>query len=107
MKLINEILPVLVQIGVVLLTIFGGYIGKKINIYLNTKIKKDVVKETVNYVEQVASILDINGEEKYDLALDKATELFNIIGISITASEIDVLIESFVKGLTSSVEVEE
>ncbi|MBR5948225.1 MAG: hypothetical protein IKZ82_06200 [Clostridia bacterium] len=89
-----------------ILTFFAGYIGlavKRIyNKYIDTKIKKDVVRTCVKAVEQIYK--DLHGQDKYNKAVAAITELLNIKGITFTEFEIKMLIEStcqeFVKAVT-------
>ena len=87
------------------------YLGRKLNIFLNERIDKDqwamikdVVQGAVMFVEQVSKIdVELQGEElKFNLAKEKALQLLNDKGLTITDVELEILIESFVlemKGL--------
>ena len=65
--------------------------------YVDTQTKKEIVKDTVNYVEQVFK--DIHGAEKLEKAKEKALEWLNEKGIKISETELEILIESAVNGL--------
>ena len=95
----------LLEIIVAILTGIASFIGVKIKKlyeeYVNTKTKKDVVDTTVKYVEQVYK--DIHGEEKLNKAKDKALEWLNEKGITISDTELEILIEASVNGFNNGV----
>lgn len=77
--------------------IFGwfGIVAKNlVTKYLNDKTKLDVAKTTVRYVEQVFK--DLHGEEKFNKALEAASEMLAEKGITVTNLELRVLIEAAV-----------
>lgn len=86
------------QIMYAIITAVAGYIGimvkNLVTKYLNDKIKKDVAKSAVQFVEQVYK--DIHGEEKLKEALVAASEMLAEKGITVTDLELRVLIESAV-----------
>lgn len=86
------------QIMYAIITAVAGYIGimvkNLVTKYLNDKIKKDVAKSAVQFVEQVYK--DIHGEEKLREALAAASEMLAEKGITVTDLELRVLIESAV-----------
>lgn len=105
-EIIRELMPYFIGILGVLLT----YLGRKLNIFLNERIDKDqwamikdVVQGAVKFVEQVSKIdVELQGELKFNLAKEKALQLLNDKGLTITDVELEILIESFVlemKGL--------
>jgi hypothetical protein len=57
--------------------------------------KQEIVDTVVLFVQQVYATYD--GEEKYKLALARATDLMNKKGLKITPEELESLIESSVK----------
>ena len=84
-------------IATAITTIFGflGLAAKNLyQKYINTKIKKDVVRTVVQGVEQIYK--DLHGAEKLQVAFDNATEMLNEKGISITGFELRMLIEAAV-----------
>lgn len=95
--------PYLLEILVAILTGVASFIGMKIkSIYeehINTKTKQDVVTSTVKYVEQVYK--DIHGAEKLEKAKEKALEWLNEKGISISDTELEILIEASVNGFNN------
>lgn len=93
----------LLEIIVAILTGIASFIGVKVKKvyeeYVNTKTKKDVVDSTVKYVEQVYK--DIHGEEKLEKAKDKALEWLKEKGITISDTELEILIEASVNGFNN------
>ena len=57
--------------------------------------KQEIVDTVVLFVQQVYAAYD--GEEKYKMALVRATDLMNKKGLKITPEELESLIESSVK----------
>lgn len=92
--------PYLLEIITAIITGIAAFIGVKIKKlyeeYVNTKVKKEVVDDTVKYVEQVYK--DIHGEDKLNKAKEKALEWLNEKGISISETELEILIEAAVNG---------
>lgn len=70
---------------------------------------KEIVKATVDYVEQIGAHLE--PEKKFNLAKEKALEFANEKGLNITETELDVLIEqmvlNFKKGYESEIHLEQ
>lgn len=90
-EILMEYLPKIVEY---VLIIIVGLLANKAKKLINTDIKRNIVRDTVKYVEQVFN--DVHGGEKLNLAIEKATELLRTKGIKIDESEIVVLIESAV-----------
>lgn len=78
------------------LTAIAGYLGVTIKRlykkWVNTKVKQEVVRSCVKFVEQVYK--HIRGEEKLAMALSSAAEMLAEQNIKITDLELRVLIES-------------
>lgn len=102
-ELIKSLQPYILEIIVAILTGVASFIGMKIKkVYeehINTKTKKDVVDTTVKYVEQVYK--DIHGEEKLNKAKEKALEWLKEKGISVSDTELEILIEASVNGFNN------
>lgn len=102
-NILETIQPYILEIIVAILTGIASFIGMKIKkVYeehVNTKTKKDVVDTTVKYVEQVYK--DIHGQEKLIKAKEKALEWLNEKGISISDTELEILIEASVNGFNN------
>ena len=101
-ELLLELQPHLISMAIALLTALGGWLGLKLKDLMNTKIKRDIVRETVNYVEQIGKAL--GSAEKLLLAKTKALEYVNSKGLKISEVELEILIESFVNQLKQEVE---
>ena len=93
----NYLFEILATIITALASFIGVSIKNAYTKYVNTKTKKEIVKDTVNYVEQVFK--DIHGAEKLNKAKEKALEWLNEKGIKISETELEILIESAVNGL--------
>ncbi len=62
--------------------------------HIDTKTKEDIIKSTVQYVQQVYK--DINGEEKLEKAVSTASDWLSSKGLEVSEAELRVLIESAV-----------
>ena len=93
----NYLFEILATIITALASFIGVSIKNAYTKYVNTKTKKEIVKDTVNYVEQVFK--DVHGKEKLEKAKEKALEWLNEKGIKISETELEILIESAVNGL--------
>lgn len=93
----NYIFEILVAIITAVMSFVGLRIKTAYTKYIDTQTKKDVVKDTVKYIEQVYK--DIHGTEKLELAKTKSLEWLNEKGIKISETELEILIESAVNGL--------
>ena len=93
----NYLFEILATIITALASFIGVSIKNAYTKYINTKTKKEIVKDTVNYVEQVFK--DIHGIEKLNKAKEKSLEWLNEKGIKISETELEILIESAVNGL--------
>lgn len=96
LNFINNNLSLILSILGTFLTAIGGYIGNLYRKYVNDKTKKQIVKDTVNYVEQITKSISISSENKLQKAKDKAIEWLNSKGIKISDTELEILIESAV-----------
>jgi len=103
-NVLNALQSNIVEILMTILTALVSYIGITLkNLYtkyINDKTKKSIVEATVKYVEQVGGLL--NSQEKLQKAKEKALEWLEEKGISISDTELEVLIESFVNSLKES-----
>lgn len=93
----NYIFEILVAIITAVMSFIGLRIKNAYTKYIDTQTKKDVVKDTVKYIEQVYK--DIHGKEKLEMAKIKSLEWLNEKGIKISEVELEILIESAVNGL--------
>lgn len=81
-----------------IITTIAGYIGIVVkNLYkryADDKTKKDVVNTVVQGIEQLYK--DLHGEEKLNAALENASEMLAIKGITVSEFELRMLIEAAV-----------
>lgn len=94
---LNEIIPVLITGLVAIISYLGIAIKNKIAEKIDTETKKSVVQTTVKYVEQVYT--DVHGDEKLQIAIQKAESLFNEKGIKIGCTELEMMIEEVVNNI--------
>lgn len=95
----NNLFELLATIITFATVFIGMSIKKAYTKYVDTKTKKEIVKGTVEYVEQVYKNLMVPGKEKLTKAKEKVVELITSKGLKISDSELEVLIESAVRGL--------
>lgn len=100
----NNIFDIVNTILIGVITFLGTKLKQTYDKYINDKTKKEVVKATVEYVEQICSTLEIKktSEEKFNQAKEKSIEWLNEKGISISETELEILIESAVNTLKKS-----
>lgn len=100
MENVNQIMSAIMPYVITIVTAIFGYVAVAIKSKLSKKIdtdtKKEIIGETVKYVQQVYETLD--GKEKLRKALDTSIEWLNEKGIQITEAEATILIESAIKG---------
>lgn len=100
MENVNQIMSAIMPYVITIVTAIFGYVAvaikSKLSKKLDTDTKKEIVSETVKYVQQVYETLD--GKEKLRKALDTSIEWLNEKGIKITEAEATILIESAIKG---------
>lgn len=87
--------PYIITIVTAIVGYWAAQIKKRFDEKLDTEAKKQVVKDTVNYVQQVYETLD--GPEKLKKAIQTASEWLQEKGISVTEAELNILIESTIK----------
>lgn len=77
------------------LTAIAGYLGIAVkrlyHKWVNTKVKQDIARDCVKFVEQVYK--NMHGQEKLDQAVLAASEMLAEQGITVTELELRVLIE--------------
>lgn len=93
-NLLQQIMPELVKIAIVLLSAIGAWLGYKLRLMLNTSMKREVVEISVKYAEQIGKLM--GSEEKFELAKKRALELLAVVGLKITEVELETLIEATV-----------
>lgn len=98
---INNNSSLILSILGTIITAIGGYVGSLYKKYVNTKTKKQIVEDTVKYVEQITKNIAISSESKFKKAKEKTVEWLNEKGIKYSETEIEILIESAVNGFNS------
>ncbi len=87
-----------------ILTAIISFVGLKLKYsydkYTNDKTKKQVVEDTVKYVEQIYN--NLSSKKKFEKAKNNIIELLNDKNITITELELQILIESACNNLTKS-----
>ena len=86
------------QIVLLLILALAGWLGNQVkNLYkkyITTKIKQNICRTVVRFVEQVYQ--DLHGPEKLAQAMAKASEILEGYGITISESELVAMIEAAV-----------
>ena len=95
-QIMNAIMPYVVTIVAALFSYLAVRVKAKFDEKINTETKRQVIADTVKYVQQVYETLD--GKEKLQKALDTSIEWLNEKGIQITEAEATILIEAAIKG---------
>lgn len=93
----NYLTEILMTILTGIISFIGITVKNAYTKYINTQTKKEIVKDTVKYIEQIYK--DIHGKEKLEMAKNKAIEWLNEKGIKISEIELEILIESAVNSL--------
>ena len=105
MSILNECLDIILPAIASVIAILFGVLGAKLKSVYDTKIKTDtakiVVDDVVKFVQQVYK--DLDGPEKLQKALTEASTILNEKRISISDTELDMLIESAVYGLKQGI----
>lgn len=105
MSILNECLDIILPAIASVIAVLFGVLGAKLKSVYDTKIKTDtaktVVDDVVKFVQQVYK--DLDGPEKLQKALTEASTILNEKGISISDTELNMLIESAVYGLKQGI----
>ena len=95
MNILNQYIN---QIILMLILALAAWLGAQVkNLYkkyITTEIKQSVVRTAVRFVEQV--YIDLHGPEKLAQAMEKASEILEGYGITISESELIAMIEAAV-----------
>lgn len=93
------------QILYAILTAIAGYLGifakRLYSKYIDDQTKKSVIKTVVQAVNQLYK--DLHGEDKYNKAVELASDMLIEKGISISELEIKMLIEAAVNEFNNSI----
>lgn len=108
MSILNECLDVILPAIASVVAILFGVLGAKIKRAYTEKIQdetvKTVVDSVVKWVQQV--YYELEGPEKLQKALTEASTILNEKGITISETELDMMIESAVYGLKQGMTTE-
>lgn len=96
-EILNQLVPVIISAGVAIISAIGIKIKNIIMRTADTDTKKKLIETTVKYVEQVYT--DIHGQEKLEIATQKAEQLFKEKGINIGSTELEMMIEEVVNNI--------
>ena len=98
---INQLIQVLEPTLLVIVTAVASYVATKVKNTLerkaNNEVAKQVIEDTVKYVQQV--FRDLDGKDKLEKAVEKASDVLAEKGIAVSETEINMLIESAVYGI--------
>ena len=107
-ELLNSALQIIVPALATLIAGWFAVLGSKLKATyqerINNDIAKAVVKDVVQFVEQV--YVDIKGKEKLQKAIEQASIILKSKGIDLTETEIYMLIESAVFGLNEGFDLD-
>lgn len=93
----DNFIQILVTVITAVLSYIGLQIKKNYQEYMQYRSKKEIVEKTVAYVEQTSK--DLSCELKKQKATEKALEWIKEKKLSISDTELDILIESAVNNL--------
>ena len=101
MSILNQCLDILLPAIASVIAVLFGVLGTKIKQLYNEKVQDETVKVVVdNVVKWVQQVYyELEGPEKLQKALTEASTILNEKGITISETELDMLIESAVYGL--------
>lgn len=100
-ELINQIYNNLLQTILVLVFSYVGLAIKSLNKkYVNSETKSIIVRDCVKCVEQIYT--DLHGDDKKAECENKIVQLLYEKGITITQTELDVMIEAAVQELNKT-----
>ena len=108
MSILNECLDVILPAIASVVAILFGVLGAKIKQTYNQKAQNETVKVVVdNVVKWVQQVYyELEGPEKLQKALTEASTILNEKGITISETELDMMIESAVYGLKQGMTTE-
>lgn len=91
------LIPAVITAVGALFSWIGVQLKKLYQEHIDTKMKEDIVKSTVQYVQQVYK--DVSGEERLQEAVKTASDWLTSKGLKVSEAELRVLIESAVYGI--------
>lgn len=101
MSILNQCLDIILPAIASVVAVLFGVLGTKIKQIYNEKAQNEIVKVVVdNVVKWVQQVYyELEGPEKLQKALTEASTILGEKGITISETELDMLIESAVYGL--------
>ncbi len=101
MSVLNQCLDIILPAIASVVAVLFGVLGTKIKQIYNEKAQNETVKVVVdNVVKWVQQVYyELEGPEKLQKALTEASTILNEKGITISETELDMMIESAVYGL--------
>lgn len=98
----------LINLLVVVIGVVASFIGQKLSVYLQQKGIDKQLQSKKAYADIVVSAIqqiykEADGAEKLESAKKELVDLLNKNGIKISDSELNILIESAVKGMKDGV----
>ena len=103
--LIQAIVPILATVVTAAVAYLTAKIKQKTAVEIekiNDETKRTIAEKVVAYVEQTAK--EMANTEKFQLAIDKASEWLKEKNIPVTETELTILVESAVNGLHKGLE---
>ena len=108
LTILNQCLDILLPAVASVISVLLGVLAAKIKTTYDNKVQDEIVRtiveSVVKWTQQVYE--DCDGPEKLQAALQKASDILNEKGITVSESELNMLIESAVYGLKQGVTVE-
>ena len=96
MNILNQYINQIILMLILALAAWLGAQAKNLyRKYIDNEIKQNVCRTVVRFVEQV--YIDLHGPEKLSQAMEKASEILEGYGITISESELIAMIEAAVK----------
>jgi len=96
----SYITQITLAVFLALAAFLGTQIKRLYNKHVTTEIKQALCKSAVLFVEQVYK--DIHGQEKLEKAMQKASELLEEYGITISETELVTMLEAAVREFINS-----
>ncbi|MEG1597714.1 MAG: phage holin, LLH family [Bacilli bacterium] len=100
-EIINAVSPYILELILSIATFIGSIIASKYNEKVKNETTRKIVKDSINYVEQVFK--DLHGIEKYNEAIKIASNVLKSKGIKVGTDELNLLIESLVAELNKEI----
>lgn len=101
MSILNQCLDIILPAIASVVAVLFGVLGTKIKQIYNEKVQDETVRTVVENVVKWAqqTFEETQGSEKLQAALKKASTILNEKGITVSDTELNMLIESAVYGL--------